>query len=84
MLDDLHFLIFQNKTRHSPSYVTDKNRIKNSLVLFYHKNKGKVISLPPQCPCYFSFRLFSHTLLLTKHCGVVDVLSIARFPRGGR
>ncbi|AMM93967.1 hypothetical protein UP17_16990 [Peribacillus simplex] len=27
MLDDLHFLIFQNKTRHSPSYVTDKNRI---------------------------------------------------------
>lgn len=53
MLDDLHFLIFQNKTRHSPSYVTDKNRIKNSLVLFYHKNKGKVISLPPQCPCIF-------------------------------
>lgn len=55
MLDDLHFLIFQNKTRHSPSYVTDKNRIKNSLVLFYHKNKGKVISLPPQSHCIFLF-----------------------------
>lgn len=53
MLDDLHFLIFQNKTRHSPSYVTDKNRIKNSLVLFYHKNKGKVISLPPSVSLHF-------------------------------